>query len=484
VASFWPKSFSHRALGRRVGMSLPAMPPKRLPQVLGALGLLVAVGGVILDGLGLPSFDPWPARALVATCLLGLAGLMATGIAPELHRVGQRWIAVLSGLWMVMLLWGNAFASLYVPILIPALALGILAFDRSRSASLYLGGMSVLVVAAGWHTGEWEAGLSTALGSACTGAVLLGSLAQRSSLTHALVRHREELEADVAARTAELRREVVTRRAAEIRAMAASDAKSKFLANMSHELRTPLNAIIGYSELVREELADPDGSRDDARTDLRRVVRAADRLLKLVNDVLDLARIEADMMEILPGPMVLPDIVQEVCDEVRPLATGNGNEIVAELDASPTLMRSDEARVRQILVNLVTNAAKFTSDGRITVRVSGHEETVRVDVVDDGVGIAEEAMATLFDRFTQVDDSSTKVFGGTGLGLALSRDLARRMGGELFAKSLHGEGSTFTLLMPIDAESTAHLRAAAETSSDESSPMEGPTLRIVEAAGA
>jgi signal transduction histidine kinase len=145
-------------------------------------------------------------------------------------------------------------------------------------------------------------------------------------------------------------------------------------------------------------------------------------------------------------------------------------------------MRSDAARLRQILVNLVTNAVKFTVEGRVEVRASSHEHTVRIDVVDDGVGIPEAAMATLFERFTQVDESSTRVHGGTGLGLALSRDLARRMGGELFATSTHGVGSTFTLLLPVDAESMAHLRQAADTSSDDSQPWDPQSgLRMLDA---
>ncbi len=428
-------------------------------------------------------FDPMVLRGVLVVALLVAAALVRSASAP----VASLWLRGLAwyvAAWVVVMQWGNEFSATMMPTAIPTLVLCVVLFDRAREAAVFIVVACAGLVVGGWYVGQVGPSVGLACSALVTGGVVIGSAIRRSELTRALMRHRSELEAQVEARTEELRHEVVVRRAAEIRAQAASDAKSRFLANMSHELRTPLNAIIGYSELVREVLVDPDGSIKEARSDLRRVIRAADRLLSLVNDVLDLARIEADVMEIMPAPLVLPDLVAEVCDEVRPLAQRRGTVLGVDLELAPPLMRSDASRLRQILVNLVTNAAKFTENGRVEVRATSHEHTVRIDVVDNGVGIPESAMETLFERFTQVDESSTRVHEGTGLGLALSRDLARRMGGELFATSQHGEGSTFTLLLPVDAESTAHLRQAADTSSDDSQPWDPQAgLRRLDAAG-
>jgi len=455
-----------------------------LPKLL----TLVAMGTAVLGGLRAVTdpdgFDPVLLRAVLVGALLVAAVLVRSASAP----VASLWLRGLAwyvAAWVVVMQWGNDFSATMMPTAIPTLAMCVVLFDRAREATVFIVMACVGLVVAGAYADQVGPSVGLACSTLVTGGVVIGSAIRRSELTHALIRNRSELEAQVEARTKELRHEVVVRRAAEIRAQAASDAKSRFLANMSHELRTPLNAIIGYSELVREVLADPDGSTKEARSDLRRVIRAADRLLSLVNDVLDLARIEADVMEILPAPLVLPDLVAEVCDEVRPLAQRRGTALGVDLERAPPLMRSDAARLRQILVNLVTNAAKFTENGLVEVRATSHEHTVRIDVVDNGVGIPESAMETLFERFTQVDESSTRVHEGTGLGLALSRDLARRMGGELFATSVHGDGSTFTLLLPVDAESTAHLRQAADTSSDDSQPWDPRAgVRMIDAAGA
>ena len=444
------------------------------------LGVGVLVSGVARLSVAPTAYDPWFLRGLVAAGLLVSAAVCHRSETGPVRQLVLRGVALMASAWVLVLLYGNAFAGPYAFAMMPVAVLGLLAFHGMRESATFLFGLALTVVVVAWAAEQVDVGLQIAGSCLATGGVVLGAVGQRSAWTEALVVHRAELEAEVEARTSELRREVVVRRAAEIRAMAASESKSKFLANMSHELRTPLNAIIGYAELVREELADPDGSRQDARADLRRVVRAADRLLALVNDVLDLARIEADVMEILSDAMVLPDVITEVCEEVRPMAATHGNQVMWDLSQAPTLMRSDEARIRQILSNLLTNAAKFTRDGVIVVRASQHEQTVRVDVIDNGPGIPEDAMASLFDRFTQVDDSTTRVHGGTGLGLALSRDLARRMGGELFATSTYGQGSTFTLLMPIDAGATTNLRQVVETSSDDGRPHgpEGPSRMV------
>ena len=236
-------------------------------------------------------------------------------------------------------------------------------------------------------------------------------------------------------------------------AEAASRAKSAFLANMSHELRTPLNAIIGYSELLEETAGD--NGHSDYVTDLRKVQSAGRHLLSLINDVLDLSKIEAGRMEISVEEFDVAAAVQELLGTFRPLAEDKHNQLSLQVDPAIGAMRSDLTKVRQVLFNLVSNANKFTENG--TVVVGARRESpagidwIEFTVRDTGIGIAPGQAEHLFQDFRQADASTTRKYGGTGLGLAISRRYCQMLEGSIALASTPGEGSTFTVRLPAEA---------------------------------
>jgi signal transduction histidine kinase len=263
-------------------------------------------------------------------------------------------------------------------------------------------------------------------------------------------RHAEE-------RAAQLEQE----RAARTRAEAASQAKSEFLALMSHELRTPLNAIIGYTQLLDLRAADALG--EEHRQHLRRIGESADHLLGLVNEIIDLAKDEAGRLSVTCGPASVADAVDASLALVQAATTAHAVTVssACEADAPQHVYYGDEARVRQILVNLLTNAIKFTpAGGRVTVTcgsaaraplevpLPGAGPYIYVRVADTGIGISHDQLACIFDPFTQLQHGHTRTFEGSGLGLTLSRRLARLMNGEITAQSELGRGSAFTLWLP------------------------------------
>ncbi|MGE3707618.1 MAG: ATP-binding protein [Vicinamibacterales bacterium] len=250
---------------------------------------------------------------------------------------------------------------------------------------------------------------------------------------------------------------VVARDAAE----AASRAKSAFLATMSHELRTPLNAIIGYSEMLQEEALDV--GQTGCVSDLGKITSAGRHLLTLINDILDLSKIEAGRMELTVEPFELPRLVADVAVSVRPLVEKNGNTLTVDTAAGPAIVAADAMRVRQALLNLVSNAAKFTERGAIRVTTRTAAPWVQIAVQDTGIGLAPEEAARLFTEFTQADASTTRKYGGSGLGLAISQRLCRLMGGAISVDSVKGRGSTFTISLPLDGPQTAAERAASTT---------------------
>ncbi len=246
----------------------------------------------------------------------------------------------------------------------------------------------------------------------------------------------------------ELRRANEDLEAARDGALAANKAKSQFLANMSHELRTPLNAIIGYSEMLSEE-AEMDGQQELV-ADLKKIRSAGQHLLGLINDVLDLSKIEAGKMELYMESFSLRNTVDAVEDTMRPLFGERGNELVVEVDDGVGAMHADLTKVRQTLLNLLSNANKFTERGRVWLRVRAEEGWVRIQVQDQGIGMSTEQIDRLFQPFTQADASTTRQYGGTGLGLAISQRFCEMMGGRISVQSELGKGSTFTVRLPIE----------------------------------
>jgi signal transduction histidine kinase len=234
-------------------------------------------------------------------------------------------------------------------------------------------------------------------------------------------------------------------------AEAADAAKTRFLATMSHELRTPLNAAIGYSQLIQEVCQDRgiEGLADD----LGRIERAGGVLLHLVNQVLDYSKAEAGRIELYPETFLLPSVVQDVIDTVAPLAGKNRNRVTVNASPDAAEIHADLVRFRQSLLNLVSNACKFTQDGEVSVAVSRERteplDSVLVSVRDTGVGIPPEQQSRLFQAFVQGDASTTRKYGGAGLGLAISRKLCRLMGGDIWVESAPGKGSNFLMRIPV-----------------------------------
>ena len=241
------------------------------------------------------------------------------------------------------------------------------------------------------------------------------------------------------------------------RAEAADAAKSRFLATMSHELRTPLNAVIGYSQLVQEVCADRGivGLDDD----LSRIERAGGLLLNLVNQVLDYSKAEAGRIELHPEAFQVWQVVQDVVATVQPLSVKNHNRVSVAAPAGPVEVYADLMRFQQSLLNLVSNACKFTHDGEVTVELAREREKdsewVLVSVRDTGIGIPPELQAKLFQPFMQADASTTRKYGGTGLGLAIAQRMCRLMGGDVSVESQPGKGSNFTMRIPAGVQPPA-----------------------------
>jgi signal transduction histidine kinase len=276
----------------------------------------------------------------------------------------------------------------------------------------------------------------------------------------ALERAQSELEERVRERTSELEDEIITRRMVEQDLLNAKDAaeesnraKSAFLANMSHELRTPLNAIIGYSELLEE--SDFAAADQSVSGDLRSINKAGQHLLHLINDILDLSKIEAGRMDLRSEPVLAGSIVDDVAATIQPLARKNGNEFTAHLGQNDFIVNVDMMRFRQSLLNLLSNACKFTENGKVTLnvdrRVSDGANWVCFEVRDTGPGIAPEDMNKLFRPFSQVDSSATRKHDGSGLGLAISQRFCELMGGTITVDSEPGKGSAFTIRLPEPA---------------------------------
>jgi PAS domain S-box-containing protein len=230
----------------------------------------------------------------------------------------------------------------------------------------------------------------------------------------------------------------------------ASRAKSRFLANMSHELRTPLSAVIGYAEMLEEEAEDL--GQDSFLSDLGKIRANAQHLLGLINDVLDLSKVEAEKMDVYAEDFAVEAFARDAAATVEALVAKKGNRLVLDLAPDLGAARTDSVKLRQCLFNLLGNAAKFTEGGTITLRVrrfaAADGDRLSFAVVDTGIGMSPEQVAGLFQRFAQADETTTRKYGGTGLGLALTRAFAGLMGGDVVPASIEGQGTTFTLTVP------------------------------------
>jgi signal transduction histidine kinase len=226
----------------------------------------------------------------------------------------------------------------------------------------------------------------------------------------------------------------------------ANRAKTQFLANMSHELRTPLNAIIGYGEMLIDELRDR--GCEELIPDLEKICAAGNHQLTMINDILDLAKIEAGRVVLYPEECLIDDLVREVAMTVKPLAQKRNNRLTIDSVPDQGTMVTDVMKLRQSLLNLLSNACKFTGDGEITFAVGRDRSAVRFSVRDTGIGLDREQQARLFQPFVQGDNTTTRKFGGTGLGLAITHNFVKLMGGDLAVESKPGIGSTFVITLP------------------------------------
>jgi signal transduction histidine kinase/CheY-like chemotaxis protein len=283
---------------------------------------------------------------------------------------------------------------------------------------------------------------------------MLSGIQQRDAeLQHAndmLEVYNENLERKVEERTAELARATTEAQEARTTAEDANRAKSAFLANMSHELRTPLNAIIGYSEMLQEDARDL--GEETFVADLQKIHSAGKHLLGLINDVLDISKIEAGKMDLFLETIDVPVMVQDVVSTIKPLVQKNSNELVVECEENVGPMRADATKVRQALFNLLSNACKFTDKGTITLQVvrertNGAGQFV-FRVRDTGIGMTADQVSKLFKAFTQADASTTRKYGGSGLGLAITRHFCQMMGGDVTVESEIGKGSSFIIKLP------------------------------------
>ncbi len=279
-----------------------------------------------------------------------------------------------------------------------------------------------------------------------------------------VLRRNRELTQELDRRVLELESEVLTRanteealRLARDQAIAGSRSKSAFLANMSHELRTPLNAILGYAELVGEEMAE---TADPRLADMKRISAAGRHLLDLINTVLDLAKIEVGRQDLHIERTEIAQLLDDVRGNIAPQAAKRGNLLIFESNVTGDIV-TDSLKLRQCLLNLLGNATKFTQNGTVTLRVDqDHDEAGRDSlnfaITDTGIGMTDVQASRVFDAFEQADSSTTRIYGGTGLGLTITRRLIELMGGTISVQSEPGRGSTFTIRLPRDITPEHH----------------------------
>jgi signal transduction histidine kinase len=230
-----------------------------------------------------------------------------------------------------------------------------------------------------------------------------------------------------------------------------ADGRDLEFANMSHELRTPLNAMIGYSEMIEDDIEEENQlNPDDLKKDIKKITTASHYLLKLVNEILDISKIEADRMEVNCIPFPISEIINEVLTFCTHLVKKNNNSLLLENTDTVINVIADYTRTQQILLNLLSNACKFTSDGTITIAIHTMGNKLSISIIDTGIGMSKDGQNKLFKPFSQVTKDTASEYGGTGLGLTLSKRFSELMGGSITMKSELGKGSEFTLVLPIE----------------------------------
>lgn len=404
--------------------------------------LVLSATAVILSGLASWSrpydYNPFLPRVLISGVGILLALAPTSLLQAHFHRLSWYW-GLLVTAWFHWVAYRHALTIDDVVGLLPIVTVTAM-FCRSRvqvlaTVALILGSLALI----GTKETDIQPGLAALLlGVTATTVGLLSSA--NATLTTSLEQRVEQRTAELAATNASLQRQIAVRREAEHRAEAASAAKSRFLATMSHELRTPLNAIRGYTEIVEEDLEE--GHLEDIPVDLGRIQTSADHLLGLIDQILDLTRIERGELDLDLQPVDPLPILERVVE-----GHAKGRTVTVEGRPGPAV-QADPERLEQILAHLVDNALKFTGPAdpvEICVEPAGGR--TRIHVIDHGVGIPAEQLGRIFDRFSMVDASSTRRHGGIGLGLALAHDLAGMMGGALEVKSEVGVGSRFTLVL-------------------------------------
>jgi signal transduction histidine kinase len=269
---------------------------------------------------------------------------------------------------------------------------------------------------------------------------------ENERLYEALKRFNTELEMRIHEATADLAEQNARLQWQSQEVDRANRLKSEFLASMSHELRTPINALIGYAALLLDGvLGEVNPKQRDA---LARGRAAAEHLLALINDILDLAKIEAGKMPLHPEDVPLREVALEVTQQIEPMVRKKQLEFVIDVAPDCPVIYSDSTKIKQVLLNLLSNAVKFTTKGSVTMAARCAPGGVRIDVIDTGIGIRQSDLQAIWEDFRQVDQSRTREFGGTGLGLSITRKLLERLGGSVTVQSSYGEGSTFSVFLP------------------------------------